>query len=53
MEREGPLYKIYLIGDVDQKILDGLIRIIFLREVETAIKSGIKLRFGIMCFQHK
>lgn len=33
---------------LDQSIPDWLIKIIFLGKVETAIKSGIKSRFGIM-----
>lgn len=39
----------YLI-DVDQKIPDWLIEIMLLKEVETAIRSGIKSRFAIMSF---
>ena len=39
----------YLIG-ADQKIPDGLIKITFLEKVETAAKSGIKCKFGIMGF---
>ena len=34
----------------DQKITDRLIKIIFLGEVKTTIRSGIKCRFGIMSF---
>lgn len=37
----------YLIG-VDQKIPDWLIKITFLIKVETAVRSSIKSRFGIM-----
>ena len=36
--------------DVDQEIQGWLNKIIFLRHVETAVKSGIKSRFGIMVF---
>lgn len=32
---------------LDQKSLDWLIKILFLREAETAIRSGIKSRFGL------
>lgn len=39
----------YFIG-VDKKIPDWLIKILLLGEVETAIKSDIKSRFGIMGF---
>ena len=39
----------YLIG-ADQKILNWLIKITFLVKVETAVKLGIKSRFGIMGF---
>ena len=31
---------------LDQKIADGLIKIIFLGEVETAVRSGVKSSFG-------
>lgn len=34
----------------NQKISDRLIMIAFLGEVETAIKSGVKSRFGIIGF---
>ena len=37
----------YLIG-VDQKIPDWLMKRVFLGEVEAAIRSGIKSRFGIL-----
>ena len=39
----------FLIG-ADQKIPNWLIKITFLEEVETAIRSGIKSSFGIMGF---
>ena len=39
----------YLLG-ADQKIPDWLIKILFLGEAETAIRSSIKTRFGIMGF---
>lgn len=39
----------YYIG-VDQKIPDWLIKVMFLGEVETVVRSGIKSRFGIMGF---
>ena len=39
----------YLIG-VDQKIPDWLMTRVFLGEVEAAIRSGIKSRFGILGF---
>lgn len=35
----------------EQEIPDWLIRIVFLREGETAIKSDIRSRFGIMGFR--
>ena len=34
--------------DVDQEIQGWLNKIIFLRHVETAVKSGIKSRFGMV-----
>lgn len=37
----------YLSG-IDQKSPDWLIKIMFLGEVETAVQSGIKSRFGSM-----
>ena len=40
----------YLLG-ADQKIPDWLIRVTFLGKVETASKSSIKSRFGIMGFR--
>lgn len=46
--REGPYYR--LLHDVDQKIPDWLIKIIFLGEDEIANRSGIKSRSGIMGF---
>ena len=39
----------YLIG-ADPKIPDGLTKIIFLVKMETAVRSDIKSRFGIMGF---
>lgn len=36
-----------------QKIPDCLIKTIFLGEAETAVRSGIISRFGIMSFKHK
>ena len=39
----------YLTG-ADQKTWDRLIKIIFLVKVETAIRLGIKSRFGILGF---
>lgn len=36
--------------DVDQKIPDQLIKIIFLGETETAIRSCVKSRFDTMGF---
>ena len=39
----------YLIG-TDQKIPNWLIKITFLRKVETTIRLGIKSRFGVMGF---
>ena len=46
--RKGPETD-YLIG-VDQKIPDWLMKRVFLGEVEAAIRSGIKSRFGILGF---
>lgn len=46
---EKAYVKDYLI-DVDQKIPDWLIKVMCLREAETAIRLGIKSRFGIMGF---
>ena len=37
-------------ADADQNISDWLIKITFLGEAETTIRSGIKLRFGVMGF---
>lgn len=39
----------YLTG-ADQKIPDWLIKIMFLGKVETAVRSSMKSRFGIMGF---
>ena len=39
----------YLTGG-DQKIPDWLIQIMFLGEIKTTIRSGIKSRFGVMTF---
>ena len=36
----------------DQEILDWLIKITFLVNVKTAVRLGIKSRFGIMGFSH-
>ena len=44
-----PLWQISFLV-LDQKIPDWSIKMTFLVEVETAIRSGIKSRFDIMCF---
>lgn len=49
-DRGGPFDRLPLLV-LDQKILDWLI--IFLGEVETAIRPGIRVRFGIMGFEHE
>lgn len=46
---ERALVTDYLI-DVDRKIPDLLIKIMFLEKIKTAVKSGIKSRFGITGF---
>lgn len=46
---EGPRDMTLL--ELDQKILDELIKIMFLGEAETAIRSVIKSKVGIMGFQ--
>ena len=47
MERAMPHITLLVL---DQKIPDWLIKIMFLGEVGTAIKLGIKVRFGILGF---
>ena len=46
---EGPHVTDYLIGP-DWNIPGGLIEIMFLGKFETAIKSGVWCKFGIMDF---
>ena len=41
----------YLSKVLDQKIPYWLIMVMFLGEVKTAVKTGIKSRFGIMNFE--
>ena len=46
---KGPFGQITLLA-LDQKIPDWLMKITFLGEVQTAIRSGIKSRFGVIGF---
>lgn len=38
------------LSGVDQKISDWSMKMIFLVEVETAVKSGVKSGFGVVAF---
>lgn len=44
---KGPMRQITLLV-LDQEIPDWLIKVMFLGEAETAIRSDIKSRFGLM-----